>query len=248
MAQAVHRILGNLLPHVGKRKQDIEGTKNRNSRRRRERANVEIIDQTRIPSGHLALETTLRLLLASVVLFLLPFSPPETRVTGSDVLRVPVDIPLRKTKRARGCRPNQASVGACCAILISSIHVGTCVSLSVCVLSVGRRHDSTIRLARFYVKPCFQRGLYLLLHVGLPKRFVVIGGPTTIRISEPSALGFPLGLAAADPGRVQLVDKVLDDAVQVAVAPRQEQHVVGLDRGPLGVPAEALKVQGDVFS
>lgn len=54
--------------------------------------NVEVIDQTRIPSGHLALETTFRLLLASVVLLLLPFSPPETRVTGSDVLRVLVDF------------------------------------------------------------------------------------------------------------------------------------------------------------
>lgn len=63
------------------------------------------------------------------------------------------------------------------------------------------------------------------------------------QLSPHSSLRLSLALALADLGGVLLVHEILDDVVQVGIPPGQQQHVVGLDRGPPRVPAEALQVQ-----
>lgn len=79
--------------------------------------NVEVIDQTRIltkqPLGFRDNFPTSPCL-CRVVLFLLPFFfTPKTRVTGSDVLRVPVDffLPRRKTNEPEGVDPTKPPWG-----------------------------------------------------------------------------------------------------------------------------------------
>jgi hypothetical protein len=62
---------------------------------------------------------------------------------------------------------------------------------------------------------------------------------------DPSPLGSPFSLA--DLGRLLVVYKVLDDAVQVCIAPGQEQNIVSSDGGPSRMAAEALEIYCNVL-
>lgn len=60
-----------------------------------------------------------------------------------------------------------------------------------------------------------------------------------------SSLGFSFSLA--DLGCLLLVYKVLDDAVQVCIAPSQEQNIVSSDRGPTCMTTEALQIYCNIL-
>ena len=57
----------------------------------------------------------------------------------------------------------------------------------------------------------------------------------------------PLALSTLQLGRLLLVDKLLDQRVQVIIPPREKQHVVGRDGGAAGVVGKVFEVDGDVF-
>lgn len=56
-------------------------------------------------------------------------------------------------------------------------------------------------------------------------------------------LSFPL----ADLGRLLLIYKVLDDAVQVRIPPSEQQNIVGGDGCPTCMATEAFQVYGNIL-
>lgn len=61
----------------------------------------------------------------------------------------------------------------------------------------------------------------------------------------PWSLCFSFSLA--DLGCLLLVHKILDDAVQVCIAPGKEQDIVSSDRCPTCMATEALQIYCDIF-